>query len=60
MKIRKFIKETDRKGTSIFEVDEDKSTMTRSIVRFICDVGRQETEEQTQELADYLLDKLNA
>ena len=57
--MRKFIKETDRKGTSIFEVDENKETMTRHIVRFICDVGKQETEQQTQEVADLIIKKLN-
>jgi hypothetical protein len=56
----KFIKEKDRKNTfSIFEVIENKETMTRSIVRFICDVGKQQTQEQTEQLADFILEKLN-
>lgn len=60
MVVRKYVKLTDRKGTSIFEVDEDSSKMTRNIVRFICDVGKQQSEEKTQELADFIVKKLNS
>lgn len=57
----KFVKEgPDKKGrTFIIEVKEDKATMTRYVQRFICEVGNQETEEQTQEVADLLVKKLN-
>lgn len=60
MTVRKFVSITDRKGTSIFEVDENNEKMTRSIVRPICDVLPQETEAQTQEVADRIVKALNA
>ena len=60
MKIRKYVQMEDRKGISIFEVDEDKKEMTRNVVRFICDVGAQLTDKETQELADLIVDKLNS
>ena len=53
-----FIKETDKKGTSIIE-GEAKSNNVFSVKRFICDVQRQETEKETQEVADMLLKCLN-
>jgi hypothetical protein len=57
----KFVQEKDKRGTiSIFEVIEDKATMTRYIQRFVCNVGRQETEKKTQELASFILLKLNS
>ena len=61
--IRKFIKiksSPDKKGkTHIVEVDEDKSTNIRNVVRFICEVQNQKTEEETQMIADLILDNLN-
>ena len=61
MKITKFIKEgPDKKGrTHIILVDEDQEAKTRSIQKFICEVQKQKTEEETQMVADLLLDNLN-
>ena len=59
MPVRKFCKIQDRKGTTIFEVDEDAKAMTRNIVRAYCDVIPQETEKETQEVADRIVDALN-
>ena len=54
----KFIKETDRKGTYIIE-GEVKPQNVFSINRFICQVQEQETEKETQEVADMLIKALN-
>ncbi len=54
----KFVKEKDKRGTYIIE-GEDEGNGTFSIKRFICQVQEQETEEETQEVADLLLSKLN-
>ena len=51
-----FIRETDKKGTSIIE-GEAKANNVFSVKRFICDIQRQETEKETQEVADMLLKK---
>lgn len=53
----KFVKETDRKGTYIIEGSFDGAFF--NIKRFICKVQEQETEQETQEIADMLLNKLN-
>ncbi|MDP2687547.1 MAG: hypothetical protein Q8O62_10010 [Aequorivita sp.] len=54
----KFTKVTDRKGTSIFE-GEEKPGKVFNISRFICDVGPQQTEKETQEVADLIVNALN-
>ncbi|MEE6129132.1 hypothetical protein V2E39_17155 [Chryseobacterium arthrosphaerae] len=57
MEKTKFIKEQDRKGTDIIE-GWVKPGNVFSIKRFICQVAPQETEKETQELADYILKSL--
>ena len=61
MIVTKFIKEgPDKKGlTHIILVDEDQEAKTRTVKKFICEVQKQETEEETQMVADLLLDNLN-
>ena len=54
----KFVKETDRKGTYIIEGSFDGTFF--NIKRFIFQVQKQETEKETQELADFILSKLNS
>ena len=54
----KFVKTTDRKGTYIIEGSSDGQFF--NIKRFICQVHEQETEKETQELADFILSKLNS
>ena len=54
----KFVKTTDRKGTYIIEGSSDGRFF--NIKRFICQVQKQETEKETQELADFILSKLNS
>lgn len=54
----KFVKETDRKGTYTIEGSSDGRFF--NIKRFICQVQKQETEKETQELADFILSKLNS
>ncbi|MBU9020606.1 hypothetical protein KTG24_22790 [Bacteroides fragilis] len=54
----KFVKTTDRKGTYIIESSSDGQFF--NIKRFICQVQKQETEKETQELADFILSKLNS
>ena len=54
----KFVKETDKRGTYIIEGEETAKGVF-SIKRFICEVQEQETERETQEVADMLLAKLN-
>ncbi|WP_202703137.1 hypothetical protein [Flavobacterium sp. UGB4466] len=53
----KFVKVTDRKGTDIIE-GEVKSGNVFSILRFICQVQEQETEKETQEVADMIIEAL--
>ncbi len=55
----KFIKVTDKRGTDIVE-GEVKPGKVFSIKRFICTVQSQETEKETQEVADLIVDALNA
>ena len=54
----KFVKETDRKGTYIIVGSSDGRVFNTK--RFICQVQKQETEKETQELADFILSKLNS
>lgn len=55
----KFVKETDdRKRTYIIEGEEKKGNVF-SIKRFICQIQNQETDEETQQVADMLLKSLN-
>lgn len=54
----KFVKETDRKGTYIIEGLFNGTFF--NIKRFICQVQEQETKKETQELADFILSKLNS
>lgn len=56
-----FIKEgPDNKGRTYIIEGEKQPKKAFSIKRFICEVQRQETEEETQEVADLLVAKLNA
>lgn len=55
----KFVKETDGRGRTYIIEGEEKPNKVFSIKRFICQVQEQETEEETQELADMILTKLN-
>ncbi|MDD7885759.1 hypothetical protein [Flavivirga sp. 57AJ16] len=59
---QKFIIEgPDKKDrTYIIEVKEDKTTMTRFVQRFICEVCKQETPAKTRLLAYEILGKLNS
>ncbi|MCE7997065.1 MAG: hypothetical protein HEP71_34215 [Roseivirga sp.] len=54
----KFVKESDKRGTYIIEGDA-KPGGVFSIKRFICQVQEQQTPEETQEVADLLVKKLN-
>lgn len=55
----KFVKETDRSGkTYIIEGDILPGNVF-SIKRFICEVQEQETDQETQDVADMLVNKLN-
>lgn len=54
----KFVKETDRKGTYVIE-GELKPKNIFSIKRFICQIQEQETDKETQEVADMVIDALN-
>ena len=51
------IKEKDRKGTYIIEGEVQPKNVF-SIKRFICQVQEQETEKETQEVADMLIEAL--
>lgn len=53
-----FIKQSDRKGTYIVE-GWIKPGNVFSVKRFVCLVQPQETEKETQKLANELLEKLN-
>lgn len=56
----KFIKDgPDKKGRTHIIEGEEKPGKVFSIKRFICEVQQQETEKETQEVADMLLEKLN-
>lgn len=53
-----FVKETDDKGRTYIVEGVKKPGNVFSITRFICEVQEQETEKETQELADFILNKL--
>jgi len=55
----KFVKETDPSGKTYIIEGNLLPGNVFSIKRFICEVQEQETELETQELADMLLSKLN-
>lgn len=55
----KFVKETDPSGKTYIIEGTLQSGNVFSIKRFICEVQEQETDQETQELADMLLNKLN-
>lgn len=55
----KFVKETDNKGRTFIIQGEVKSKNTFAITRFICQVQEQETEDETQKVADLILNALN-
>lgn len=55
----KFVKETDRRGKTYIIEGTTQFDNVFSIKRFVCEVQEQETEQETQKLADWLLDKLN-
>ncbi len=55
----KFVKETDSRGKTYIIEGEEKSGNVFSIKRFICQVQQQETEEETQQVADMLLSALS-
>lgn len=55
-----FIKEgPDKRGRTHIIEGEPKPGNVFSVKRFICEVQQQETEEETQQVADMLLEKLN-
>ena len=54
----KFVKETDNKGRTYIIEGDEKPKKVFLIKRFICEVQRQETEKETQEIADMLLSAL--
>jgi hypothetical protein len=54
-----FVKETDRSGKTYIIEGMKKPNNVFSIKRFVCEVQEQETEKETQELADMILTKLN-
>lgn len=55
----KFVKETDPNGKTYRIEGTLHPGNVFSIKRFICEVQGQETDKETQELADMLLNKLN-
>lgn len=55
----KFVKETDPSGKTYIIEGTILPDNVFSIKRFICEVQEQETEQETQEVADMLLNKLN-
>lgn len=55
----KFVKETDSSGKTYIIEGTILPGNVFSIKRFICEVQEQETEQETQEVADMLLNKLN-
>lgn len=55
----KFVKETDPSGRTYIIEGTLQVNNVFSIKRFICEIQEQETEQETQELADWLLNKLN-
>lgn len=55
----KFVKETDPSGKTYIIEGTILSGNVFSIKRFICEVQEQDTDQETQELVDMLLSKLN-
>lgn len=55
----KFVKETDPSGKTYIIEGTIQPGNVFSIKIFICEVQEQETDQETQELADMLLNKLN-
>lgn len=55
----KFVKETDPSGKTYIIEGTILPGNVFSIKRFICEVQEQETEQEAQEVADMLLNKLN-
>lgn len=55
----KFVKETDPSGKTHIIEGTILPGNVFSIKRFICEIQEQETEQETQEVADMLLNKLN-
>lgn len=53
-----FIKDTDNKGRTYIIEGEKQPKQVFSIKRFICEINKQETEEETQEVADMVLKAL--
>lgn len=54
-----FIKETDNKGKTYIIGGEKKQDNVFSVNRFICEIQKQETEEETQQVADLVLFSLS-
>lgn len=54
-----FVKETDPSGRTYIIEGLIKSNNVLSIKRFVCEIQEQDTDQETQELADWLLNKLN-
>lgn len=54
-----YIKETDNKGRTYIIEGEKQPKYVFSVKRFICQVQDQETPEETQELADFIIKKLS-
>lgn len=54
-----FVKEIDPSGKTYIIEGTILPGNVFSIKRFICEVQEQETDQETQELADMLLNKLN-
>lgn len=50
----KFIKQSDKRRTYIVE-GEEKPNQVFSITRFICEIQKQETEKETQQVANLVL-----
>jgi len=55
----KFVKETDNRGRTFIIEGEEKANSAFSVKRFICQIQEQETEEETQQVADLILNALN-
>lgn len=56
----KFVKETDKRGRTFIIEGNVKPGNVFSVKRFICEVQTQETDKDTQEVADLLIKALNA
>lgn len=56
----RFIKEDSDKRGRIYIIEGEASGNIFSVKRFICEVQKQETDKETQEVADLLVKKLNS